>query len=133
MEEYYQKEVERVDLLESLIRLPKSNLETRIEALNTEIETRQLLRDEALTSLANLQLQLKDKLWRLRYMSVLNEGFIVNRDLMRQLMDLEERKTRETISCFKDISAMQEKRRDAKEELETEVKKLKLLESDLEK
>jgi len=118
------------DILETFLKLPKKNLETRIKQLEKEIKTRQALSNEALSKLGTHQLQIKDKLWRLRYTSMLNEGFIVNRDFIKQLANLEEQRIKEMINCFKDMLSLREKLQETREELELDRQKLKLIESD---
>jgi len=118
------------DILKTFLELPKKNLETRIKHFEDEIKTRQTLSNKALSGLGTHQLQIKDKLWRLRYVSMLNEGFIVNRDFIKQLINLEEQKFKETINCFNDILRLKEKLQEAREELELDRQKLKLIESD---
>lgn len=118
------------DILKTFLRLPKKNLETRIKHLDHDIKTRQVLSNEALSRLGTHQLQIKEKLWQLRYASMLNEGFIVNRDFIKQLVNLEEQRIKEMIGCFKDILHLREKLQEAQEELEIDRQKLKLIESD---
>jgi len=121
------------DILETFLKLPKKNLEARIKQLEDEIKTRQALSNEALSGLGTHQLQIKDKLWRLRYTSMLNEGFIVNRDFIKQLINLEEQRFKEMINCFNDILHLKEKLQEAREELELDRQKLKLIELDYDK
>jgi hypothetical protein len=83
--DYYSKEADKDDILDSLIRAPKKNLDSRIKQLTKDIRTRQALSDKALSSLATHQTKLNERLWQLRYMSVLNDAFISQRnDLLFQ-------------------------------------------------
>ena len=119
------------NLLETLLALPKKNLESRIKEFENEINKRQSLSNDALSRLGTHQLQIKDKLWQLRYSSMANEGFIVNRDFIRQFNNLEEQKIKEMIGCLNDVMQLNEKLQQAREEFELEIQKIKLLESDM--
>ena len=116
--------------LKSLLSSSKKSLERKVRELTKELENRQRISNKILTTLQTAKLQLEDKLWRLRYSSMFNEAFIVNRDFMRQIQRIEEQISAESISNFQDTLKLKIKLQEITEELELEYQKLKLLEFD---
>ena len=116
--------------LKSLLSSSKKSLERKIRELTRELENRQKISNNILTTLQTAKLQLEDKLWRLRYSSMFNEAFIVNRDFMRQIQRIEEQISAESISNFQDTLKLKIKLQEITEELDLEYQKLKLLEFD---
>lgn len=112
------------DLLEQLLRLPKKNLETRIGFIENEIGIRQKISDNALTSLLTYKSRINEQLKRIHY---IDQGFKLRRDFISKIIQLESRVIDEMVSCFRDISTLKEKLIDSKEELESEIQKMKLL------
>ena len=117
------------ELIQSLLRQPRENLESRIRELEAEIKERQNLNELALSSIGAQKGRLEDHLHRLRYVSVFSDTFIVNREFMRQLLQLEENAIREMTDCFWDVSQLRQKRQLAQEELALERQRLGLMES----
>lgn len=118
------------DLLKSLLSSAKDSLEQKVNELSNEIKNRQALNHQILSTLGTAKMQLEDKLWRLRYSSMFNEAFAVNRDFMRQLMRIEEQITNEFTSCFQDSLKLKLRLQEIREELELEKQKFKLLDFD---
>jgi hypothetical protein len=128
MEDYKSKEgAEKSDILDILIGLPQKNLESRIKQLEQEIYARKELSDEALLKFGNHQLRLEEIIRQLRYVSPFNQAFSVKKDFQLQLQILENHKINEIIGCFKDVSLLQERLQNAREELELEKQRQELI------
>ena len=117
------------EAIQELLGLPVKNLESKIQELEKEISERQGLNEQALSTVAARRIVLEDHLHRLRYVSMFSETFIVNREFMRQLLQLEENAIREMTGCFADISELRQKLQAAREQLEQEKQRLGLMES----
>lgn len=117
-------------IIEYLIKAPRNSLEEKIKQIEADILSRQNIRDNALTEIFTSIVRLKDRLKRLDYVSVFNESFIVNRDFIKQIIQLEETAINEIIASFKDVLYLRDKLHQAKEELGLENLKLSLLDSD---
>jgi len=115
------------NILKSLLSSTKNNLEQRVKELTEEIENRKEISNQILSSLGTAKIQIENNLWRLRYISMFNEAFIVNRDFMRQIMRIEEQISSELINNLQDNLKIKLKLQDIKEELELEKQKFKLL------
>ena len=128
MEDYKSKEeAKKGDLLDVLIGLPKKNLENRIRQLEQEVSTRKELSVEALLKFGSHQTNLKEKLRQLRYVSPFENGFSVAKDFQVQLQILELHRINEMLGCFKDVSLLQERLQSAREKLELERQRHKLI------
>ena len=109
-------------MIGELLELGRLNLESRIKGLETDIEARQQISDQALSALLTHKAQLKDQERQALY----RRGFGENQDFTKQISRLEESVISEMTSCFGDISRLREKLRDAQEQLAVEEQKLRL-------
>ena len=116
------------DVVAALLRLPVSNLEDRIKYLEYEIACRQVLRDNNLSIIGTNQIRLKDEAWHLRYITVFNPAFNHISHLKREIALLEASRINERLGCFRDISNLNERLQQAKEELNIEKEKRRLIE-----
>lgn len=114
-------------VIDDLLRLPAKNLESRVKQFESEIQERQRLNDEALSSLGTLQLQSENNAWQLRYASPFEKSFSALLDFKKQILNLESSKINEITACFRDISGLKEKLQETREELESARQKLKLV------
>jgi len=115
------------DIVAALLGLPVSNLEDRIKYLEYEITYRQVLRDSNLSNIGTNQVRLKDEAWHLRYIPVFNPAFNHISHLKREIALLESGRINEWLSCFRDISRLKERLQQAKEELNMEKEKRRLV------
>lgn len=113
--------------LDELLALDETNLEGLIERLASEIDERERLSDEILTTLANERLRLDDTIWRMRYVNSLDGAFSGKTTLMAQRQQIERLKAEEKIARFKDLSRLEYERQKASERLEQERKLRELL------
>jgi len=116
------------DVVTALLRLPVSNLEDRIKYIEYEIAYRQVLRDNNLSIIGTSHIRLKEELWHLRYIPVFNPAFNHISHLKREIALLEASRITERLGCFRDISGLKERLQQAKEELNMEKEKRKLVE-----
>ncbi len=130
MTEYKSKEAEAKDIVDSLLKLPVKNLESRVKHLECEIQKRQKIRNGALSTLGTNKLRLQEQIIQLRSVGMLGDAFVVKRDFQKQVTNLEEHAINEITGCFRDVLELNEKLHKAKEELELEILKLGLFESD---
>jgi hypothetical protein len=127
MEKEENNSAENDKSLETLLRLPVKNLENRIQELEKEIRERQNINEQALSTIEAHKHTLEHHIHQLRYVSMFCESFIVKRDFLRQLHQLEENAIKEMTGCFWDISQLKHKLQSAREELEEEKEKLKIM------
>ena len=116
------------DVVAALLGLPVSNLEERIKYLEHEIAYRRILRDKILSTIGANQLRFKDEFWRLRYIPVFNPAFNHISHLKREIALLEAGRINEWLACFRDISRLNERLQQAREELNKEKEKKRLVE-----
>ena len=116
---------EEDDLVSALLRIPAKKLEVRIDLIENEIIERKKLSNEGLVQLGTQQLHLDEKIRQLHYTTNLGDTF--SRNLKFQFINLEIQKMKEMIGCFKDVSWLNQRLLEAKEELEMEKHKSKLL------
>jgi len=126
------KESEEDDVVDTLLKLPAKNLESRLRQLESDVRQRHDLRNHALSTLGTHKLQLKDQSFRLRYASLSNTGFQTSQDCLREIIRLDQSIISEMISCFQDVLRLKENIQEAQEELELEKQKLLLIESEQE-
>ena len=119
------REDEEDDLVNALLRIPAKNLEVRIELIEGEIRERKKLSNDGLVQLGTEQLQIDEKIKQVRYTT--KWGDTVSKNLKFQFINLEIQKMKEMIGCFKDVSWLKQRLQEAKEELEMEKHKSKLL------
>ena len=108
--------------------LPISNLEDRIRSLEQEINCRNNIKDDVLTILNTNRIRLKEELWHLRYIPVFNPAFNHISHLKREIALLETGRINEWLACFRDISRLNERLQQAKEELKQEKGRRRLIE-----
>ena len=127
MDSYKSKKREDEDdeLVSTLLKIPAKNLEERIRLIESEIRERKKLSSEGLAQLGTQQLRLDEKIRQLRYSTDWGDTF--SRNLKLQFINLEIQKMKEMIGCFKDVSWLRQRSQEAKEELEMEKQKSKLL------
>ena len=113
------------ELVSALLRIPAKNLEERIRLIEGEIRERKKLSNDGLVQLGTEQLQIDEKIRQVRYTT--NWGDTFSRNLKFQFINLEIQKMKEMIGCFKDVSWLKQRLQEAKEELEMEKQKSKLL------
>lgn len=117
------------EIVDTIVALPAKNLEKRIKDIENELNIRRSILNEALLSLGTRGLQLEDKIRQMRYSGILGSAINVKVALEKELAITEIRKTDELISYFRDVSRLKEGLRDAREELELEKQKRKLVKS----
>lgn len=127
MADYKTKErkYEDDELVSALLKIPAKNLEERIELIESEIRERKELSNEGLAQLGTQQLHLDEKIRQIRYTTDRGDAF--SRSLKFQFINLEIQKMKEMIGCFKDVSWLKQRLQEAKEDLEMEKHKSKLL------
>ena len=127
MDSYKSKKRDEDDdeLVSALLKLPAKNLEERIMLIESEIRERKKLSNEGLAQLETQQLHLDEKIRQLRYTADWGDTF--SKNLKFQFINLEIQKMKEMIGCFKDVSWLKQRLQEAKEELEMEKQKSKLL------
>ena len=113
------------ELVGALLRIPAKNLEERIRLIESEITERKKLSNDGLAQLGTQQLQLDEKISQVRYTT--NWGDTFSKNLKFQFINLEIQKMKEMIGCFKDVSWLKQRLQEAKEDLEMEKQKSKLL------
>ncbi len=116
------------DIVNDLIRLPKKNLEARINQLETDIIGRQKISNSIITSLSTHQIQLKDRLRRQQYFPLIN-GHNIRNQTTSKIIQIEEDILREIVANFKDITELRKELLYAKDEISLLKQKLKILES----
>lgn len=120
--------LEDKDIVETLLRLPVKNLESRIKQLQKDIKTRQKLSNHALSKLGTQRFNLEEKVWQQRYIGLLGHNFKEDMGFASQLLKLKQSTIYETHSCFRDISEFKEKLHHIQEEFEMARQKLRLIE-----
>ena len=119
------REAEDDELVSALLKLPAKNLEERIRLIETEIRERKNLSNEGLVQLGTQQLHLDEKIRQLRYTA--DWGNTFSKNLKFQFINLEIQKMKEMIGSFKDVSWLNQRLQEAKEDLGMEKQKSKLL------
>jgi len=117
------------EIVGRLLRLPAGNLERRVLALQGEIDERRHLANEILSTLGTRKLHLEDRLTREMYVSLISNGIKEQKTTLQQIMQLESSIASERISCFRDMSLLKEKMRQADEELQLAREKLRLFDT----
>ena len=115
--------------LDTLLRLPRKNLEERVARLQSEIASREDLSRQLISEWDNKQARLNDRIDRLCYTSQNPLGFQARKDAESQVSRLQDLRTRELASSFRDLLDLRERLETAREELDTEKHKLELLDS----
>ncbi len=119
------REDEDDEIVSALLKIPANNLEERIRLIESEIRERKKLSNEGLAQLGTQQLHLDEKIRQLRYTTDWGDTF--SKNLKFQFINLEIQKMKEMIGCFKDVSWLKQRLQEAKEDLEMEKHKSKLL------
>jgi hypothetical protein len=117
-------------IVETLLRLPAKNLETRIRQLEDEIRDRKRLRDEFLSTMGTQQLSLEERAWQLRYSGFTDRGLEHLGAIESEIRRLGQMKVTEQIFSLRDVALIREKLMTAQEELEQELVKLQLVGSE---
>ena len=117
------KDREFDSIVNNLLDLPITNLESRIHELEDEITFRSILRDNTLSQIGTNELQLKDQIQRLRYTFDVTKRISLHFELTK----LRLRKAEEQLEYFRDISRLRERLIEAKEELRIEIEKRRLV------
>ena len=120
------KRDEEDEIVSALLKIPAKNLEKRIDLIENEIGERKRLSNEGLVQLGTQQLRLDEKIRQIRYTADWGDTF--SKNLKFQFINLEIQKMKEMIGCFKDVSWLKQRLQEAKEDLEMEKQKSKLLE-----
>ena len=115
------------ELVEALLKLPSKNLETRITAIESEIDERQNMRNHVLTKLQTHKAQLKGHKERLKYVSLSGQSPEVLQRVASDLLKIDNSMAIELKDCFRDISRLKERLQEAREEFEIEKKKLAMI------
>jgi len=110
-------------IVNALLDIPIKNLETRIAEIEDEITLRSILKDNALSQIGTNVLLIKDQLSRLRYVLDLSKRI----PHYIELAKLSLRKSEEHIQYFRDVSRLNERLIEAKEELRMEMEKRRLI------
>ena len=113
------------ELVSALLKIPAKNLDERIMLIESEIRERKNLSNEGLAQLGTQQLHLDEKMSQLRYSTDWGDTF--SKNLKFQFINLEIQKMKEMIGCFKDVSWLKQRLQEAREDLEMEKQKSKLL------
>ena len=116
------------EIVSTLLRLPSKNLEARIKELEQEIHERQKMRNNILSKLATHRIRLEDHKRHLEYISLIGQSPAVLQSIAGDLLKIETSMAGELKDGFRDISGLKERLQEAREELEMERQKLKLLE-----
>jgi hypothetical protein len=116
------------DILDSLIKIPRKNLEAKICQIEQDINQRKNLNSMIISRLLTLQSRFKDHVRRLRYNHTISSAFKANKDAAFQLLQFQEAIDQELLSCFKDLSYLSDKLLKLREELEINKQKQFLME-----
>ena len=126
MVDYKEKKRDEEDeIVSALLKLPAKNLEERIRLIESEITERKKLSNNGLAQLGTQQLHLDENIRQVRYTTSWGDTF--SKNLKFQFINLEIQKMKEMIGCFKDVSWLKQRLQEAKEDLEMEKHKFKLL------
>jgi len=118
---------ENDEIVERLLQLPSKNLEARITAIESEIDERHKMRNHALTKLQTHKVQLKSHKERLKYITLTGQSPEVLQRVVSDLLKIDNSMAIELKDCFRDISRLKERLQEAREEMEIERQKMKLL------
>ncbi len=118
---------EKDEIVEGLLQLPSKNLETRIKAIESEIDERHKMRNHVLTKLQTHKAQLKSHKERLKYVSLSGQSPEVLQRVVGDLLKIDNSMSIELKDCFRDISRLKERLQEAREEFEIEKKKLAMI------
>lgn len=117
------------ELITTLLKLPAKNLESRIRQLRGEISERQRIRDMNLTDLGTQRLRLEERVCRWAYLSPFEKAFDAKTGAEQQLERIRLSISREQVDCFNDISRLNERLQEAKEELRSTTQRMRLIKS----
>lgn len=114
--------------METLVRLPVRNLERMIGELEGEISQRHRISDDILAALGAHRLQLLGEIERMKYLDIGGQLWQSRQELKRRILKVEESIAGESVHCFRDVSWLMEKLREAREALSEQEQRLRLLE-----
>lgn len=113
--------------LQRLLVIPIENLEHRIQELESEIKERREIKKALISELEHQRRGLEDAINQLEF-DKFNPIFLSRKTtLQSQMLNVEQNKFHEEISCFRDVIMLKEKLRFAEEELRKQKEKSKLL------
>ncbi|MBN4081457.1 hypothetical protein JYT44_03740 [Caldithrix abyssi] len=115
------------EIIDALLKLPVKNLLNRIHDLEKQVETRLELHLDLLCLLETQQMFFKEKSKLLHY-SILPTGLSVKTNLELEVGKIEIQKGNELVGCFRDVLKLKDQIRSAREELNKEYLKSRLLE-----
>ena len=115
------------DDLQRLLTIPIENLEQRIKELESEIDERREIKKSLIFELEHQRVGLEDAVNQLEF-DKFNPSFMSRKTTFQlQMLNVEQSKFHEEISCFRDVIMLKEKLRFAQEELRKQKEKSKLL------
>ncbi len=117
------------DVVDTLLRLPSKNLEERIKLLEREIKERQTLNDQILSALGTRQIQADERASQMAYAMPSSPEFRHKESAEERSLRLEALRINECLAFLRDLFQLREKVQETQAELETQRKRLKLLES----
>lgn len=113
--------------LTKLLMIPIENLEQRIKEIEEEISERLQIKEALLTELEHQREELEAKINELEF-DRFNPVFISRKTALEsQMLNVEQGKLHEQISCFRDVGMLKEKLRFARDELRKQKEKSKIL------
>jgi len=113
--------------LQRLLTIPIENLEQRIRELESEIAERREIKKSLISELEHQRVGLEDAVNQLEF-DKFNPSFMSRKTTFQlQMLNVEQGKFHEEISCFRDVVMLREKLRFAQEELRKQKEKSKLL------
>lgn len=128
----YENIVENLDLeedktLDRLLKIPSENLETRIKEIEKEVQERKKIKEKNLAALEHERRRFEDKNNELNF-NKFNNTFLSRKTALEiQMLNIEQAKQKEEVSCFNDLQRLKQELRFAKEELKKEREKSKLI------
>lgn len=128
----YENIVENLDLeedktLDRLLKIPSENLETRIKEIEKEVQERNKIKEKNLAALEHERRRFEDKNNELNF-NKFNNTFLSRKTALEiQMLNIEQAKQKEEVSCFNDLQRLKQELRFAKEELKKEREKSKLI------
>ena len=115
------------EIVETLLDQPVGNLEERVKQIENELGTRRVIFHAAIEMLGTHGIQLKDKLDKLWYSSLLGLDFGRRATLEQELFRTQNNEMVERLDYFKDASQLRERLQEAKEDLALEREKRRLV------
>lgn len=117
------------EIVETLLRLPARNLESRVTALEDQIQRRQTIQRDIVLQLDTLKLRLEDRIWQLRYVHFVPQFLAELEAARHQLLHVETLLANEQRDSFRDTVKLHELIQEAREEQKLAEERLKLLQT----